>query len=271
MADAETRARFRFGPRDRRGLVAGVRTGQLAVVAASLVCAVGLARGVHGPSAGVAATGAALAGTGAACWPVRGRTLEQWLPVVLRFLAARPARRSAAPPDARRAPSSRRPPQLLFASRGRRGQGRRRPADRRRARHPAGDARPRCAPSVGSRSRSSPRRSGRGGWVPGRRCSRRLPASARRCTACSGCRARFPTLASGCAEALPGAPRRPPASSRPGTPPPAPTRRGTAARTGSEARTRRTAAMRWPPQPARTRPWCASRPSARSVTSCCSR
>jgi hypothetical protein len=113
MADAETRARFRFGPRDRRGLVAGVRTGQLAVVAASLVCAVGLARGVHGPSAGVAATGAALAGTGAACWPVRGRTLEQWLPVVLRFLAARPARRSAAPPDARRAPSSRRPPQLL--------------------------------------------------------------------------------------------------------------------------------------------------------------
>ena len=113
MTEAEKRARFRFGPRDRRGLVAGVRTGQLGVVAASLACAVGLVRGLHGPPAAVAGAGAALAGAAAACWPLRGRTLEQWLPVTVRFIASRRRTSSGVPADQRRAPSRRRAPEPL--------------------------------------------------------------------------------------------------------------------------------------------------------------
>jgi hypothetical protein len=79
--------RYRFGPLERRGLVAGWRGGQLAVVAVSLVLAVGVLRAR--PS--VAGLGVALVGVGfglaVACWPVGGRTAEQWLPVVGRWSA----------------------------------------------------------------------------------------------------------------------------------------------------------------------------------------
>ncbi len=81
-------APFVFGPRDRRGLVAGVRTGQVLLVAAALSAAVVLVRG--GGRAGLAgALGVVVLAAGLGFWPVAGRTLDQWLPLALRHLAAR--------------------------------------------------------------------------------------------------------------------------------------------------------------------------------------
>jgi len=94
------RPKYRFGPLERRGLIAGWRGGQIAVVASGLVIGV-LALRQHPNAIGVvialAVLGSALA---MACWPVGGRTGEEWLPTVVRWsvdgVTGR-ARRSAAP------------------------------------------------------------------------------------------------------------------------------------------------------------------------------
>jgi hypothetical protein len=79
--------RYRFGPLERRGLVAGWRGGQLGAVAVSLVVAVGILR-THATVVGlvVSLVGVGLA-LGVACWPLGGRTAEQWVPVVARWSA----------------------------------------------------------------------------------------------------------------------------------------------------------------------------------------
>ncbi|MGD0743009.1 MAG: SCO6880 family protein [Acidimicrobiales bacterium] len=94
---AEDRERFRFGPRDRRGLIAGARTGQIAVVAAGLVLSVVVLRTLTGPVRGPVALAIVLVAIGAVTWPVNGRTLDEWVPVVVRFVAdaASGARRDA--------------------------------------------------------------------------------------------------------------------------------------------------------------------------------
>ncbi|HVB05963.1 MAG TPA: SCO6880 family protein [Acidimicrobiales bacterium] len=75
---------FRFGPRDRRGLIAGVRTGQAVVVVTSLL--LGLA-GLYALRGGERALVAVvlLLGAAVAFLPVGGRTLEEWAPVAARF------------------------------------------------------------------------------------------------------------------------------------------------------------------------------------------
>lgn len=79
--------RYRFGPRDRRGLVAGASASQVVVVCAGLLVAVGLLRSLHG-AVGVLAGVAVVAAAGScAFWPVRGRTVEQWVPVALAYLS----------------------------------------------------------------------------------------------------------------------------------------------------------------------------------------
>jgi hypothetical protein len=77
--------RYRFGPRDRRGLVAGARTGQVLVVCVALVAAVGLLRSLHGAPGAATALVVAVAAFAAAFWPVHGRTVEEWLPVAVRY------------------------------------------------------------------------------------------------------------------------------------------------------------------------------------------
>ena len=82
------RVHYRFGPLERRGLIAGWRGGQIASVAGGLVLAVLSLRArptVPGLLVAVAVVGAALA---FACWPVAGRTGEQWCPLVCRWLLA---------------------------------------------------------------------------------------------------------------------------------------------------------------------------------------
>ena len=80
------RDRYRFSPLERRGLIAGWRGGQIASVASSLV--VGMLALRSRPSVvGVAVAVASLgAGVALALWPIRGRTGEQWLPLVFRWL-----------------------------------------------------------------------------------------------------------------------------------------------------------------------------------------
>ncbi len=85
--------RYRFGPLERRGLIAGWRGGQVIALAAGLLVGVGLLRAW--PS--LAGVGAAVAVVGGAAfvavWPLAGRTAEEWCPDVLRFAADDMARR----------------------------------------------------------------------------------------------------------------------------------------------------------------------------------
>jgi hypothetical protein len=80
------RVPYRFSPLERRGVVAGWRGGQIASVAAGLVLAVLSLR--SRPSVGgiVLAVVSVAAGVALAFWPILGRTGEQWLPLVARWL-----------------------------------------------------------------------------------------------------------------------------------------------------------------------------------------
>ncbi len=76
--------RYRFGPLERRGLLAGWRGGQAAAVGAGLVVAVAALRAL--PIAAALAVAVVAVGTSlaVATWPVAGRTGDQWLPDVVR-------------------------------------------------------------------------------------------------------------------------------------------------------------------------------------------
>ena len=95
----ETRVRYRFSPLERRGMIAGWRGGQIAAVAVGLVIGVLSIR--SRPSvAGVALALVGLAaGVALAFWPIQGRTGEQWLTLVARWLwsASTGSRRQLAP------------------------------------------------------------------------------------------------------------------------------------------------------------------------------
>jgi hypothetical protein len=78
-------ARYRFGPRERGGALAGWRAGQILTVAFGLVVGVLILR-AEPNVAGVGVAVLILAACGAmATWPVNGRTGDQWLPVVVRW------------------------------------------------------------------------------------------------------------------------------------------------------------------------------------------
>lgn len=82
---AATRPRYRFGPLERRGLIAGWRGGQIGVVALGAVVALAaLRRRPDVPTIAVAVVIVA-ASVAVAWWPIEGRTPEQWLPTVVRW------------------------------------------------------------------------------------------------------------------------------------------------------------------------------------------
>ena len=86
MADDEAPPRYRFGPLERRGLVAGWRGGQIAVVAVALVLAVGILRARPSAAGAAAAFVSVAVGVATATWPVAGRTAEQWAPEAARHI-----------------------------------------------------------------------------------------------------------------------------------------------------------------------------------------
>jgi hypothetical protein len=75
---------YRFGPLERRGLIAGWRAGQVAAIAAGLFAAVASLRSLPtGPAIGIAVVSMAIA-VAIATWPIAGRTGDEWLPDVTR-------------------------------------------------------------------------------------------------------------------------------------------------------------------------------------------
>jgi hypothetical protein len=87
----ESGRRYRFGPRERGGGIAGWRTGQIVTVAIGLLLGV-LALRWQPDAAGVAAAVGILVLSGAlATVPVAGRTGDEWLPVTVSWAARRAA------------------------------------------------------------------------------------------------------------------------------------------------------------------------------------
>ncbi len=80
---AVDQTRYRFGPLERRGLIAGWRGGQIAAVSVGLVVGVAVLRGRASLTGLSVAVLSVCAGIVIACWPIRGRTAEQWLPLVV--------------------------------------------------------------------------------------------------------------------------------------------------------------------------------------------
>ena len=86
---AEAQPRYQLGPRSRRGLVAGWRGGQLAVVAAGLGWPSLILRSLGAARGGVPRSWSGRVFVAFATWPLAGRSAEQWTPVVARYLVRR--------------------------------------------------------------------------------------------------------------------------------------------------------------------------------------
>ncbi len=108
MAPRPEQPRYRFGPLEKRGLIAGWRGGQVAVVTTGTVIAVGLLRALRPPLNLFAALAVIGLGLGAATWPIGGRTCDQWCPVVtawvLRLIAGGSRHVSSVPSLGQRIP-----------------------------------------------------------------------------------------------------------------------------------------------------------------------
>src|ERR1700722_5998773 len=165
----ERGSRYRFGPRERGGALAGWRAGQIVTVAVGLVFGVLLLR--WEPNAvGVASAVGILVLYGAlATVPVAGRTGDEWLPVVVCWGSRRAGLRGSAQLGALRGM------RLLRAGW-----------------QDMGVVHDRAA-----RTRTA------AASVPGLRCCPRWPATARRCTGCSGWRRPSPTTARACGRTSP--------------------------------------------------------------------
>ena len=99
-----TERRYLFAPLERRGVVAGLRGGQLLALAAGLLSAIGVLR--RAPSTVGLAVALALVGVAftVAFVGIGGRSVDEWLPVVGRFgllrlraVAARPSQQARPP------------------------------------------------------------------------------------------------------------------------------------------------------------------------------
>jgi hypothetical protein len=82
-------ARYRFGPRERGGALAGFRAGQILTVAFGLIVGVLVLRAAPTPAGVAVALLLLVVCVALATWPMSGRTGDQWLPVVVRWGARR--------------------------------------------------------------------------------------------------------------------------------------------------------------------------------------
>ncbi|HTZ09214.1 MAG TPA: SCO6880 family protein [Acidimicrobiales bacterium] len=93
MSDDDVGAgRYRFGPLERRGVVAGWRGGQIVAVAAGLVAAVAALRVSASVGGAAVAVVAVAVGVAVATWPLAGRSAEEWAPDAARHARAELAR-----------------------------------------------------------------------------------------------------------------------------------------------------------------------------------
>jgi len=90
---------YRFGPLQRRGVVAGWRGGQIATIATGLLFAVLVLRAQSSVVGALAALVLVCAAVAVATWPIGGRSLEEWAPDAVRYTTSlgHRRRRSANP------------------------------------------------------------------------------------------------------------------------------------------------------------------------------
>ena len=73
-----TDIRYHFGPRDRRGVLLGLRLSQIAILVAGAFVGMVVLLGAHGSGAGVVILVAVVALTGTAAFlPISGRALDE--------------------------------------------------------------------------------------------------------------------------------------------------------------------------------------------------
>ena len=102
--DRSSERRYRFGPRNQKGLLAGVRWEQAVLVAVSLVFGVIRVRSGTTSLRFVEAFALFAISIAVSFWPIRGRTAQAWLPVVSGFFirGLRGRRRVTSRGDSRR-------------------------------------------------------------------------------------------------------------------------------------------------------------------------
>jgi hypothetical protein len=114
---SEERVRYRFGPLERRGILGPVRAGQAATLAVGAVGAIALLDRAPTATGALAATATFATAALLTVAPVRGRTAEEWTPVVtfyaLRRVSRRARFRSRVPGRGMRLPAGREPEALL--------------------------------------------------------------------------------------------------------------------------------------------------------------
>ena len=74
--------RYRFGPLERTGLIGSLRPTQVIIIAVSLTAGVILMRTLSSGAGVVSALALALLAAGLCFWPINGRSVEEWLPIV---------------------------------------------------------------------------------------------------------------------------------------------------------------------------------------------
>ncbi|MCA1601960.1 MAG: hypothetical protein LC776_10085, partial [Acidobacteria bacterium] len=79
--------RYRFGPLERRGLLAGLRGSQLAILGVTGLLVVLALRALPPASGFALAVTTLIVGVGGGFVPVAGRTLDEWLPVLAGWVA----------------------------------------------------------------------------------------------------------------------------------------------------------------------------------------
>lgn len=79
-------SRYRFGPLERRGALAGLRVSQIVVLAIAGVASVSAARALPASAALLCLVLTATVAVGATFVPIGGRTLDEWLPIVSRWV-----------------------------------------------------------------------------------------------------------------------------------------------------------------------------------------
>ncbi|HEX5265577.1 MAG TPA: SCO6880 family protein [Acidimicrobiales bacterium] len=89
MSAQPAEAKYRFGPLERKGVIAGLTGGQVLCIGTGLVAAVLALRSAPTVVGLVLGAGSLLVGTAAAFVPVAGRTAEEWAPVLVRWWAGR--------------------------------------------------------------------------------------------------------------------------------------------------------------------------------------
>ena len=79
--------RYLFGPRDQRGVIAGLRWGQIGILVGGGGCALALVMASRASLAALTAVGLVLVFSAACAFvPVAGRSLDEWAPAVAHYL-----------------------------------------------------------------------------------------------------------------------------------------------------------------------------------------